>query len=381
MREIYLDNHSATRPSEELLDQMRSMLSTYWASSTSPYAEGQIGYLPLVASLRKLYELMGACDADHFYFSSSAAEAVDQVFLSTYISHAKQTGRTHFYAAGVEEAPIMLAAQKMEKMGCTAKTLAVNSFGQITKQILEENLRPRAAMLSISWASGLTGVIHPLHDIIEICKQKDVLLHVDASSMIGKSFFRFEDLQVDFMTFDASVFHGPRGCAGSFVKAFSPFCPHIAKQPSEPIAQICTLAEAMELAAEQFDRVCTETARLRDRLEANISAALPNVFMPFKEAERLPTTSVICFPGVVNEALLYHISSKGVLATMGGGSFQKLSHILELCGVDRLLSLGSLSFTLSYQTTQQEIDEASEIIISAYKSLQAMGGYLSQGGV
>jgi cysteine desulfurase len=381
MQEIYLDNHSATRPSDEILNQMRSFEASYWACSSAPYYLGQLSHLPVVTAVKKLYELVGANEADQFFFRASLAESIDEIFLSTYFTHVKETGRSHFYSTDLQQAPIMFSLKKMEKLGCSAKSIAVNRFGQLTKQALEEALRPKAAMVSLSLACGLTGVLQPVHEIAEVCKQRQVLLHIDATHAIGKYFFRFEDLPIDFMTFDAAAFHGPKGCAGTFVKALSPFSSQLPKIGTEPSAHICILAEAFELAAEQFDKVCTETARLRDRLESNIEGVLQDAIAPFKEAERLPTTSVLCFPGVASEALLYMISSKGVYATMGGGSFQKLSAILQPCLNNKDLSLGALSFTLSHQTTEQEIDKASQIIIEAYKQLRAISGPTWKGGV
>jgi len=378
MEDIYLDNHSATRPHTSVVDQMASFQKEYFAATLSPHRLGQQCHLPLVTSVSKLYDLLGASDNDAFYFSSSGAEAIAEVYISTYMSHVKETGRTHFMATDLEEAPFLLSMKRMEKFGCSAKTLPVNSFGQLSKDLLEESLRQRSALLSLSWANGLTGVIHPLEDIAEICRKKEVLLHVDVSTMIGKHFFRFQDLSADFLTFDGALFHAPRGSAGTFVKAGAPFSPIALGASSEPTASLLALAESLEIATHNFDHVCTETARLRDRLENNIQRALPEVKIPFALAERLPNTSVLCFPGVVNEALLYLLSSKGVYATMGGGQFQKLSHILTLCKIEKALAMGSLSFSLSFETTEEQVDKASEIIIECYKKLRGFSGSLIQ---
>lgn len=380
MEEIYLDNHSASHPSASIVDQMASFLKSYWASSSSPHRLGQECHLPLATSLAKIYDLIGSAEDDAFYFSNSGAEAIAEVFISVYLTHVKETGRTHFVATDLEEAPCLLSLKRMEKFGCTAKTLPVNHFGQLTKEALEEGLRPRSALLSLSWASGLTGVIHPLEDLAEVCKKKEVLLHVDASTILGKHFFRFQDLKVDFLTFDGSLLHAPRGSAGTFVKAGVAFNALSQGNASHPVAALLALAEALELSMQNFDHVCTETARLRDRLESNIKVAIPDAILPFKEAERLSNTSVICFPGVVNEALLYLLNQKGVYASMGGGQFQKLSHILGLCKVEKALALGGLSFSLSYETTEEQVDKASEIIIESYKKLLACSEPLVKGG-
>lgn len=380
MEEIYLDNHSASRPSASIVEQMASFLKGYWASSSSPHRLGQECHLPLATLLAKIYDLVGAAENDAFYFNSSSAEAIAEVFISVYLTHVKETGRTHFVATDLEEAPCLLSLKRMEKFGCSAKTLPVNGFGQLTKEVLEEGLRPRSALLSLSWANGLTGVIHPLEDLAEVCKRKEVLLHVDASTILGKHFFRFQDLQVDFLTFEGSLLHAPRGCAGTFVKSGIDFNPLAQGNASQPIATLLALAEGLDLSMQNFDHVCTETARLRDRFEHQIKQALPEVFIPFAEAERLSNTSVICFTGVVNEALLYLLNQKGVYASMGGGQFQKLSHILGLCKVEKSRALGGLSFSLSYETTEEQVDKASEIIVESYKKLLAYCGPIMSGG-
>jgi cysteine desulfurase len=376
MEEIYLDNHTATRPFSSCLDQMTLCMKNYWASTSSPHRLGQRSHFPLSASLAKIYELLGAKDQDSFFCTSNGAMAVSEVFLSTYLSFVKETGRTLFLSTDLEEAPFLHCLKRMETFGCSGKTLKVNHFGQLTGQLLAEQLRPRSALLSISWANGLTGVVHPLQDLASICKEKGVLLHVDVSTCIGKQFFRFEDLSADFMTFDGSMIHAPYGHAAVFVKSGVNFSDLSQGSSSESTSSVIMLAEAVENASQQFDHVCTEIARLRDRLESNLHKALPQIVFPFKEADRLPNVSVVCFPGVMNEAMLYLLNARGVYATTGGGKYQKLSHVLKLCQIDPILALGAVSFSLSYETTQEQIDKASNMIIDAYHQLLQCSEYM-----
>jgi cysteine desulfurase len=376
MEEIYLDNHTATRPCSSCVDQMSLCMKDYWASTSSPHRLGQRSHFPISTSLIKIYELLGAKDTDTFFCTSSGAMAVSEVFLSTYLSYVKETGRTLFLSTDLEEAPFLHSLKRMEKFRCSGKTLKVNHFGQLTGDLFAEQLRPRSALLSISWANGLTGVIHPLQDLASICKEKGVLLHVDVSSCIGKQFFKFEDLAADFMTFDGSIIHAPQGHAAVFVKSGENFSNLSQGLSSESTSSVIILAEALDNASQQIDHVCTEVARLRDRLESNLQKALPLATFPFKEADRLPNVSVVCFPGVMNEALLYLLNAKGVCATIGGGKYQKLSHILKLCQIDPILALGAVSFSLSYETTQDQIDKASNIIIDAYQQLLQCSEYM-----
>jgi cysteine desulfurase len=233
-------------------------------------------------------------------------------------------------------------------------------------------------MLSISWANSLTGVIHPIDDIVEVCKSKQVLLHVDCSSILAKSYFRFEDCGIDFLTLDGSLFHDPL-CSGAVLAKWSlPFTSFNPCAGYESLPHLVSLAESLEVAAENFDHICTETARLRDRLEKNLQSAIPDVYVPFSEVNRVPNVSVVCFPRVFNESLLYLLNSSGVYASIGGGRYQKLSHLLHLCQFERSISQCAVSFSLSFETTQEQIDKASAIIIDCYRKLEKCSRSLTQ---
>ncbi|NDD57730.1 MAG: aminotransferase class V-fold PLP-dependent enzyme [Chlamydiae bacterium] len=369
MEEFYFDNSTATSPFSCILDQMHSLQKEYWASTGSLHRLGQQQHTPLLTAKKKIFALLGASDLEGFYFSSSGAEAISQVFFSHYFNCVKETGKTHFLASDMEEAPCLLSLKRMEKWGCSAKTLPVNKYGQLTKEVLEEGIRPRASLLSISWANGLTGVIHPLEDIKEVCKKKNISLHLDVSTVVGKNYFTFQDLDVDYLTFDGSLFHAPRGSAGTLVKSSTPFAPFTVGEFSEPTVHLVALAEALEMAAQNFDHVCTEIGRLRDRFEQNIRSSLADVFLPFEEADRVPTISVLSFPSIFNEAFAYLLHSRGVYVSIGGGRHQKLSHLMHLCNFERRIAQGALSFSFAYDTSEKEVDLVSEIILDTYKKL------------
>jgi cysteine desulfurase len=88
--------------------------------------------------------------------------------------------------------------------------------------------------------------------------------------------------------------------------------------------------------------------------------------------ERLPNCTAIAFPGVVSDALLNLLHRRGVYASLGGGQSQKLSHILIASGVDETLSLCALSFSLSVETTEEEVDYAIKTIVECAQKLKDM---------
>ncbi len=315
-----------------------------------------------------ILDALGASAGDRFYFFSSSADAINHLYLSHYFDHIRETGKNHLITSNMEELPCMMALKRLEELGCSGKILAVNTQGQLTKEALEEVLRPRTSLVSLSWANGLTGVIHPIADLAAAAQAKDVKVHVDASYVIGKLFFRFEDLPIDFLTFDGSLIHAPQGTAGLLVKEKTHLSPPFSSLIGAPAGPLAALTQALEKNLQLFDHVCLETARLRDKLEQGI----PEAEVLFSQVERLPNCTALAFPGVESDALLFMLHRKGVAASMGGGRCQRLSHILHACGMDDRIARCALSFSLSYETTEEEIDHAVKIIVDCAQKLKGL---------
>lgn len=377
MREgIYLDNHTITQPTPAAIESMLPFYKEYWGTPLSPHQKGQELFGPIDQAMSRIYEAIGADFEDQFTFTASGAEAISQVFFSTYIDFTRETGRNHFLAPAIEDHSILLAMQRLEKLDCASKLLAVDSCGRLRPEILEEAIKSRAALLSLSWANSLTGVIQPIADLARICRDKGIRLHVDASTVIGKLFFRFDDAGISYLTFAGDRFHAPKGTGGLFCRKECPLHTLIAGSPNMNVGGLVALGLALQEAQEHFDAMCTETARLRDKFEDAIRQAIPNAHVFFQEAERLPNTSVIAFPGVASETLLYALNRRGVYASIGGGNSQKLEHVLRACGVDKVLAASAVSFALSYRTQEDEIERAIAIIREAAEQARSVTGGL-----
>ena len=210
------------------------------------------------------------------------------------------------------------------------------------------------------------------------CHAKDVRLHVDASYVIGKVYFHFEDLPIDFLTFEGGVLHAPKGTAGLIVKEKTTFTHPVSSMMGIPVGSVMALAQALEEGAQMLDHLCLETARLRDKLEKGVQEGFPAAVVLFQKADRLPNCSSIAFPGVGSDALLFLLNCKGVFASVGGGHCQKLSHILLACGIDETLAQCALSFSLSFETSEEEIDYAIKVVVECAHQLQKLSLHLTE---
>jgi len=372
-----------TRPSEKAVSAMIPFFTDLWGSPSAPHQMGQSLFPFIKESYKALYDLLGASERDLVIFTSSGAEAVNNAILSAYIDIVNTTGKNHFITSKIEDAPSLMAIHRLEELGCVGTLVSISGFGVITPEAFGDVITSRTAMVSLSWANGLTGVIQPIEEIAAICKQRGILLHLDATHVIGKLYFDIETLGADLISFNGDHIHAPKGTGGLWIKSGVKCGPFILggmeqgghRAGSYNIAGLVALGVAAKEAVEYRDLFCMEVSRLRDRLECAILEHLPEAVIFFKDQERLPHCTAIGFPGVANEALLYLLNKKGVFAGIGGGSFQQIALVLIASGVKDALASSAISFSLSRETTEEEIDLAVLIIVECVKKLMKTSEY------
>lgn len=377
---IYLDNSTAAPPTPRALSRMQPFFTDCWGVSSSPHRKGQELVPHLEELYQKLYALVGAQERDRCVLTSSGAESVSQVLFSIYRTVTLTTGKNHFLAAATDEAPALMGMAGLEQLGCVSKTIPVNSVGIITPEAIAESISPRTALVSLSWANGLTGVIQPLEEIAALCHQRGIYLHVEASHAIGRLTHPFNEIGADFISFNGEQLHAPRGTGLLFIRGTAPCSPLIYGGSDQAglrggglhIAGLAALTEALAEAIESREFGCTETARMRDLLEDSLIRQFPPASVCFRDAERMPHCTSLLFPGVSNEALLFLLNRKGIYACMGGGNFQQLGLVLEACGIEPVLARSALSFSLSRYTTEEEVERAAKEIAASAQMLSSL---------
>ncbi|MBP9842223.1 MAG: aminotransferase class V-fold PLP-dependent enzyme [Simkaniaceae bacterium] len=308
----------------------------------------EVPYAKKSKTADRFRELLGLAPDDLLSLTGSGAEAITEVFYSQYLDHIHQTGKTHFIATTCAEATVQLLLKRFQKLGCTYTLIEPNEKGQITAEMIEREINPRTGMVSMSWANPLTGVVHPIWEVAEKISQKGVYFHVDATPILGKLFFRFGDMPIDFLTVDGARCGAPRAGALAIRKG-SEWTPLIPKAYPNVIPVLNEAAEQLFL---DFDFLCTETATLRDLLEQGVEGTIL-----YPNTERLPNVTALYFEGVSQELLLFHLVQQGIYATYGGGQFPRLP-------------LGVLSFALSRHTKREEVEKAIDVINATYRRIK-----------
>ncbi|MCB1136430.1 MAG: aminotransferase class V-fold PLP-dependent enzyme, partial [Chlamydiia bacterium] len=260
--------------------------------------------------------------------------------------------------------------------------------GYVSVEDVLEAITPRTALVSLCAANALTGVINPCSAIAELCEERGIYLHFEISQLIGRSHIDVEELGAELISFGGEHLHGPKGTGLLWMKRGTELSPFIVGGSDQGGRRAGTLnnpglaglAEAARLAMDNLDHVCLETARLRDKFETEVLRIFPKAQVCFKDLERTPTTSCIAFPGIANEALLYYLNKRGVYACIGGGGQQQIALVLKAAGFDEEVANCALSFSLSGETTEAEIDEALAALDESVHQLQRLSNECYENG-
>lgn len=379
-KEIYLDNSLSAKPTKEVLSAVTSCLGDKWGAVNAPYKRGQELLFFYEKALKSIYKALGASEEETILMTASGAEAISHVIQSVYRDLTIPRGKNHFLCARTDEASALVGMEKLADYGCVAERVGVDSRGLITVEALAEALTPRTALFSLSWGNGLTGVIQEVAPLAELCRERGVLFHLDATHVLGKVSFDLKELGADYVSCHGEPLHATPGAGFLYMKREHLLAPLIFGGSEQRglrggninLPAVVGLGVALEQLVEARDYLCTEVARLRDLFEQGVRQGFPSVRILFDQGERLPHISCLAFPGIAGEAFLFGLDREGVAASCGGGGLQQLGQHLIACGVEDVLAHSAVSFSLSRLTTEEEIEEAIEKVLAVVNKLSKL---------
>jgi cysteine desulfurase len=223
------------------------------------------------------------------------------------------------------------------------------------------------------WANNETGMIFPVKELAEIAKAHGALFHTDGVQTIGKLRVNLQDVPVDYMTFSAHKFHGPKGVGGLFVRKGAPLTPLLhggqqmggLRSGTVNVPGLVGMGLAMELAVDDLDYELHDVYELKNRLEDAI-LELPDLFVIGAREHRIPNTILCSVKGVEGEAMIWDLNKKGIAASTGSACASQdleANPIMVSVGAGPDLAHTAIRFSLSRFTTSDEID----YVITAFK--------------
>ncbi|EBF5966482.1 cysteine desulfurase, NifS family [Campylobacter coli] len=379
---VYLDNNATTMLDPSAYELMLPFLKDMYGNPNSLHQWGSATHPALREAMDKLYAGLGANDLDDIVITSCATESINWVLKGIYFDHILDKERNEVIISSVEHPAVAAAAQFLKSLGVKLIELPVNEEGVSTPQDLQNVISDKTALVSVMWANNETGMIFDIQKMAEIAHEFGALFHTDATQAVGKIKVNLNQVGVDFASFSAHKFHGPKGVGGLFIKKGLKLTPllhggeHMGGRRSGTlnVPYIVAMGEALRIANTMLDFEDSHIRRLRDRLEDKI-LALPDTTVVGKRQHRVPNTILASIKGVEGEAMLWDLNKNGIAASTGSACASEAlesNPIMEAIGAENDLAHTALRLSLSRFNTEEEIDYAAKQIKAATERLRAI---------
>jgi cysteine desulfurase len=379
---IYLDNNATTRIAPEVLEEMMPYLTDLYGNPSSMHTFGGQLHRKVEEARGKVASLLGA-EPEEIIFTSCGTESDNAAVLSAVESFPR---KKHVITTRVEHPAVLNFCRHLARKGYRVTFVPVNHLGQLDLDFLFKSVDDETALVSIMYANNETGVIFPVAEIAERLKERGVLFHTDAVQAAGKIPIDLKSLPFDMLSLSGHKLHAQKGIGVLYVRKGTRFSPFVIgghqergrRAGTENVPSIIGLGKACELAGAYIHKEATYLKGLCDKLETALLNCCPDVRINGDVENRLPNTTNISFEYVEGEAILLRLNEFGICASSGSactsGSLEP-SHVLRAMGIPYTAVHGSIRFSLSRYTTQQEIDRVIEIMPGIIRELRELSPF------
>ncbi|MCP4542810.1 MAG: cysteine desulfurase [Chloroflexi bacterium] len=374
---VYLDNAAATRMDERVWETMRPYFFDIYAVATS-----QFGYSLGVDARDALDDARGqiaatlGASAEEFVFTSGGTESSNLAIKGVAMALAEKKGR-HVITGPLEDFPVLYSARALEKQGFQVTKLWVDETGRVDLDYLQESITPETILVSIQAANQEIGTLQDLDAIGKICREREILLHTDATHGFRRVPLDVREVPVDLVTVSAHTIHGPKGIGGLYIREGTPInkwmdggFQELNLRPGvENIPGAVGFAKAVELVTPE------ETARLqamRDRLIERM-LEIPHARLNGHPIHRLPHNANISYRFIEGESLLLHLDMRGFSVSTGSACFSRsleASHVMLGIGGDHERAHGSVRFTFGRYNEKEDVDAIAEAVAEVVTELR-----------
>jgi len=381
---VYMDNNATTRVADEVIAEMLPYLGELYGNPSSMHTfGGQVGH-KIARAREQVADLLG-CRPDEVLFTSCGTES-DNTAIKGALATLPE--RRKVVTTRVEHPAVLTTCRDLERHGYTVSEIAVDRLGRLDVDELGFRIDDNTAIVSVMYANNETGVIFPIDRIAEIVKARGIIFHTDAVQAVGKIPLNLNESNIDLLSLAGHKLHAPKGVGVLYVRKGTRIAPflHGGHQESgrrggtENVPGIIALGRACELARQYMEDENTRVKALRDRLEAKILASCPDCMVNGDRENRLPNTLNVSFEYIEGEAILLLLNKYGICASSGSactsGSLEP-SHVLRAMGVPFTAAHGSIRFSLSRYSTQEEVDYVAEKMPQIVNRLRELSPFVA----
>ncbi len=367
---IYLDNSATTRVDPRVAEKMIPYLTEHYGNAaSSSHAFGWEAETAVEAARAQVAALIHA-DPKEIVWTSGATESDNLAIKGAAYFYA--TKGKHIITVKTEHKAVLDTCRELERDGFTVTYLDVQENGLIDLEVFKAAIRPDTILVSVMSVNNEIGVIQPVEAIGDICREKGIIFHVDATQAAGKIPINLSVLKADLMSLSAHKVYGPKGVGALYIRRK----PRVRleaqihggghergfRSGTLPVHQIVGMGEAFRIAGEEIEQESHRIRALRDRLLDGLSG-IEAVYVNGDMEHRVPHNLNISFAYVEGESMIMAIKD---LAVSSGSACTSASlepsYVLRALGRDDELAHSSIRITIGRFNTEEEIDYAIKLL-------------------
>ena len=374
---IYLDYNATTPLCDSAREAMLPYLDRHFGNPSSVHAAGREARAAIDDARDKLAGLLHV-KPHEIIFTGGGTESCNLAVLG--LARCRMQRGGHVISAKTEHHAVLNAVEHLEKHeGFEVTWLNASRDGIVDLDQLAKSIRPETRLVSIMTANNETGVIQPMREISQICREKGVLLHSDMVQSFGK--IETDLSLVDAASFAAHKFYGPKGAGFLFLRSGLSIQPIMfggahenERRPgTENVAAIAGMAVAAEWTFRDCEHEQEREAPLRDELWMRISKSVAEAKQNGASAPRLANTLNVSLLGLDSETLLIALDLEGVCASSGSACMVGsvvASHVLLAMGLPIERARSAVRFSLGKWTIADEIKATGDAVQKIVERLQ-----------
>lgn len=386
-RPVYLDNAATTPVDPDVVQEMVPWLAQNFGNpASSSHAYGWDAEEAVEKARAQVARLINA-EPREIVWTSGATEANNLAIKGAAQAYNARGG--HIITVATEHKAVLDTCRELEKQGFELTVLPVQANGLLDINVFKAAIREDTILASVMFVNNEIGVIQDIAALGEVCRQANVVFHVDAVQAAGKIPIDLQQLPVDLMSFSAHKVYGPKGIGALYVRRK----PRVRLQAQMhggghergfrsgtlPTHQIVGMGAAFELARLQQADETTRIRGLHQQLWAGLSR-IDQVYLNGDTQHRIPHNVNISVAHVDGEALI--MSLEGLAVSSGSACTSaslEPSYVLKALGLDDELAHSSLRISLGRFTTPEDIDFAIDVITRQVHRLREISPLWDQG--
>ncbi len=377
-RFVYMDYNATTPVHPEVLAEMLPFLHTDFGNPSSIHRAGRLAKQAVEQARKRVAALLN-CDTWEVVFTSCATESNNAALKG--VAAALRDKGNHIITTRVEHPSVMYPCLFLENFGYRVTTIDVNAEGILDLDELESAITEKTILISVMYANNETGTIFPVREIGEIAARHNVTFHCDAVQAVGKIPLDWKDLGIGLMALSGHKLYAPKGIGALILRKGVKMHPLLHGGPQEKnrragtenTAGIVALGKACEIARLSMESEAARLRELRDRLEREIVARIPNIRLNGHPTLRLPNTLNLSIPFVESGLLLSALDESGIAVSSGSACSSgalKASHVLAAMGLEADTAVSHVRFSLGRENTGEDVNYVVNVLPEIVEKLR-----------